>query len=519
MINIFFIYYAISIIVLRLFLLILININRGIKTLPPKFSSFKFSHYSYYLMMSAFVIPVLIWPLITGEDKYTIYFLCFAITGVIGETLLSFLLDTFFDKRFWIYRVDTLLKSYTSSLNFIPWGVGGLIYIGISEFFNFFPTFQELVIFWLVFILAGLILLLSIVINRFTVKNKKNLEFERVDLKSYSLAFAGFILAILITSVLFRNSLFIVVAILFGVIAWVAEYKFGKMCVHFISKRLWVYVYNAKDHGHITSLSIIPFSLAGFYFITIAFILNEINSYFITSYSEKVLIPFQYTYLVGVLAACVIWLIAFILHKEYREKLLWMSTYCIVLGVVAQYYWYTADWWAPQTITNTRVGIEDVLLSFSTGGLALFGYDMLFNKKFDSRFKKYTVKVVIQKVVEFLGLIALCMFVLYEVLEIKSYLSNIISFLIVGGYMIWQRPDIKKDMFSTGILAVVISIPVYFLINIISPGWIEITWFHENLTNIFYLGIPIEDLIWYFAFGFVLAGLYQFVFNERLKED
>lgn len=240
---------------------------------------FNFSVKNYYLLMSAFLIYPVWQAIIAHSFTPLIFLLIFAMAGVLGETLFSVWWHLFFEKRFWVYRVETLAHSYTSLLNFIPWGVGGMIFISIVQFLGsrlplssvdrsipvpFYVTFA-------IFVMLGLAIQLVVWIPVF-----KGRKFKEVNFWNYTFFCLPYILGLSVCYVL-CGKIFLVFALLFAVIAAGAEYLFGKATEFFISKKLWTYSYEAMDNGHFTPLSLVPFSLAGFYFWSIALIYQSLR--------------------------------------------------------------------------------------------------------------------------------------------------------------------------------------------------------------------------------------------------
>ena len=83
------------------------------------------------------------------------------------------------------------------------------------------------------------------------------------------------LLAIAVCTLAYGN-IFILIAVAFGLIGGLAEYLFGKATELFISKKLWAYNHMAMNKGHFTPLSLIFFSLAGFYFWGIGLIIESL---------------------------------------------------------------------------------------------------------------------------------------------------------------------------------------------------------------------------------------------------
>lgn len=77
------------------------------------------------------------------------------------------------------------------------------------------------------------------------------------------------------------------------------------------------------------------------------------------------MLPTQYTYLFGASLFLIPWVTIFLLRKDLRHLLVRIGIVAIPLSLVAEYFWWTKDWWQPQTVTYTIIGIEDIILGFS----------------------------------------------------------------------------------------------------------------------------------------------------------
>src|SRR6266403_2714600 len=93
------------------------------------------------------------------------------------------------------------------------------------------------------------------------------------------------------------------------------------------------------------------------------------------------MIPVKFGYLVGVIAGTVEWLWVFTARKDLRKMMLWFGIILAILGMFMGYFWWTADWWHPATITGTRVGIEDFISGVGIVGITMAIYPLLFKKK------------------------------------------------------------------------------------------------------------------------------------------
>jgi hypothetical protein len=226
---------------------------------------------NYHILASAFAVGVVVEAIARGSLLPIIYFLVFALSGVIGETVFSFWWHHFFAKRFWVYQVDALFHSYTSLLNFIPWGAGGLLYLSIVGYLRVSPPRTFYMIFSILVFLSVLVQIF--IFNLYYRRNRKDFKFHEVNYLNFGLFYLTLFIPVLVTSFIYGPWV-LGITLAFGVVAGVVEYLFGKSTEFFISKKLWLYQYSSFDKGHFTPLSIPAFALAGFYFWIISSFLN-----------------------------------------------------------------------------------------------------------------------------------------------------------------------------------------------------------------------------------------------------
>jgi hypothetical protein len=237
-----------------------------------KVSRFRFSIFNYYVMMSAFVLAVIARVYLEDSWQPLIYFLIFAVAGVIGETIVSIWWRLFFTKRFWVYNVETIDHAYTSWLNFVPWAVGGSLYLNVLQRTTTDPFGDAYANLWLI----ATILCVTFFLMQFGVfKVTRRQPYRSAHILSLVLFFWPIGALIGALAWIYGPQIYMVAAA-FGVIATLAEYLYGKSTEFFISKKLWTYSYGAIDRGHFTPLSIPLFILGGFYFWGIALVLHAI---------------------------------------------------------------------------------------------------------------------------------------------------------------------------------------------------------------------------------------------------
>jgi len=247
-----------------------------VRTGKFQLNRFRFSVFNYYVMMSGFILASVANAFLSSSWHSLFYFGAFAFAGVIGETLVSIWWRLFFVKRFWVYSIETIDHCYTSWLNFVPWAVGGTLYINALSSVVDDPFGHQYEYLWLISgALVVSLFLMQIAIRRLV--QPSNHRYRAVAALNLVLFFWPVVAFVAILAWIYGPNIYFV-ACVFGFVATFAEYLFGKSTEFFISKKMWTYSYLSFDRGHFTPLSVPLFALGGFYFWSIAVVLRHIIS-------------------------------------------------------------------------------------------------------------------------------------------------------------------------------------------------------------------------------------------------
>lgn len=218
----------------------------------------------------------------------------------------------------------------------------------------------------------------------------------------------------------------------------------------------------------------------------------------------------------------IIWLWLFFKLRAYRRDILWMSLGASWIGLCATYFWWIKDWWHPITITGTRIGIEDLFMSVSHLGIGVFGYMLIFHKKTDNKhpISSDAILHVIKRFLLWFFLSFGTTFVFFYFLSIRSFESTLAGMIVAGAYLLIKRPDLLKPMTLSGILFLAVALPIYLLLEKIYPlESASLIYYMGKLTGLIFLGIPIEDLIWYWFLGFFLGGAYPYLTKSKYIDN
>lgn len=227
------------------------------------------------------------------------------------------------------------------------------------------------------------------------------------------------------------------------------------------------------------------------------------------------MLPYRYTYLFGSLVFFIPWLILFIHRPDLRKQIISMSLITAIVGILAEYFLWTKDWWHPQTITDTIIGPEDFLLGLSNGGIAAVLYEELFRKRLYTRVR-HPQRIYLIYILLFVSLISMF---LYFGLKTSSFVITTAGILLTALILLILRRDLLISSCINGFLMVLIVIPVFLVCELVSPGVIRQMWLFSHLTGIVISGAPLEDLVFYFLVGMVSGPLYEYWYGYGLRKE
>ena len=236
-----------------------------------KFKKFRFSVWHYYILMLPLLAGLIISSWQAKSVKPLILFIIFALAGVIGEALTDLWWQKFYVRGLWIYNVETVFRRFTSWLNFLPWALGGLLYLNVANRIvgdRIFPSILPI---------AMTLLVASVLLQIFLfnlLKPSASFKFHQARWFNLIVIYLPIVFTVGILARIFGPIIY-ELALWFAVVGTIAEYLFGKACHIFISKKLWDYTYWSVDSGHFTLLSIPLFCIGGFYFWIISIWVNQ----------------------------------------------------------------------------------------------------------------------------------------------------------------------------------------------------------------------------------------------------
>lgn len=219
-----------------------------------------------------------------------------------------------------------------------------------------------------------------------------------------------------------------------------------------------------------------------------------------------------------------IWGVAYLLVRspEIRRTMLKVSLWTSLLGLTEPLF--VPEYWLPPSLfdlaANTGFDIESLIFSFGVGGLGFVLYFFIFPVKGEEEFTVDERIAARHRYHPWLLLVAPVLFVaLFLVTGLNPIYISVIA-LMVGGVATWYcRPDLKMKMFVSAFLFLGLYFVFFLTLIIFEPGYVLKVWNLPAISGILVAGIPIEELMFAFSFGFFWSTTYEHFAWKKLPGE
>lgn len=217
------------------------------------------------------------------------------------------------------------------------------------------------------------------------------------------------------------------------------------------------------------------------------------------------MIGYKTASLVGILLFLLIWLILFYHKKNVRREMVLMSFLIAPLGPISELF-YFKDYWKPNYLLPLfGFGVEDLFFAFLIGGIAAVIYEELFVRKYKNTKPEKDLHIFILVLA---GLLSMLVFNL--ILGFNSIYVSSVTFFIIGTVILFKRRDLIRNAVFSGLLVAFIMFLFYLIYIKIFPNIITNWWQLDKISGILIFGVPLEEIIWGFAWGFIAGPFYEF---------
>jgi hypothetical protein len=206
---------------------------------------------------------------------------------------------------------------------------------------------------------------------------------------------------------------------------------------------------------------------------------------------------------------------------EIKRDMLVVSSWTSLLGLTEPLF--VPAYWSPLSLfdlaRNTGFDIESFIFSFAIGGIGFSLYMTVFpvghepeiprDEKIDAR-HKYHLPLLLSTPVIFL--------ILLFGTDLNPIYISVIA-MITGGLATWYcRPDLKKKMFVSAVLFLGVYFVYFHTLTALFPGYVQSVWNLKALSGILIAGVPVEELLFAFAFGFYWSTTYEHFTWKKVPE-
>lgn len=221
---------------------------------------------------------------------------------------------------------------------------------------------------------------------------------------------------------------------------------------------------------------------------------------------------FRYTWLIWSAAFLLPWALVFIARPALRHPMLWASARTMPFGLTEPLF--VPAYWNPPSLFDlaqrTGFDLESLVFSGAIGGLGVAGYRALTrlplreltpHQRMSAR-HRWHLPALASPFLVFVGLLPLHWNPIYPA---------ILAMAAGAAATMLCRPDLWRNTLFGG--AVFLALYAVFLLGLkwLWPGYIEAVWNLDALLAWRPAGLPVEELLFGFAFGMYWSSVYEHV--------
>lgn len=224
---------------------------------------------------------------------------------------------------------------------------------------------------------------------------------------------------------------------------------------------------------------------------------------------------YTYAYLIAIAGIGCVWFALYWMRPDLRKQQLKMSLLVAPLAPLSQVLWYAKDYWHPAyifdvTILGVPVGIEEILFGFFIGGIGSVFYEAVFKRR-SIRGPHRTREVLYGTCVGIPAVFA----VLFYGLGMSSIWASILTLFLVSAFFVALDHALIWDAVGTAALMTILCIAMYVGWFALFPDAIHLFWHADGLSGARIGPAPIEEVLWFIAWGAFSGVFYEYWLNVR----
>ena len=221
---------------------------------------------------------------------------------------------------------------------------------------------------------------------------------------------------------------------------------------------------------------------------------------------------YSYVWLLWSSAFLVPWFALYLAARTFRDEMLWVSAATSLLGLTEPIF--VPEYWNPPSLFDlaqrTGFDLESLIFCFAIGGIGAFGYNALARRELQRmpHGERHAARHRFHR----LALAApFLVFVPLYLLPWNPIYAGIVALAIGGAANVMCRPDLARNTLLGGALFAGLYAVFMILLIVTAPGYVEQVWNLAALSGARLGAIPLEELVFGFAFGMYWAGIYEHI--------
>lgn len=216
-----------------------------------------------------------------------------------------------------------------------------------------------------------------------------------------------------------------------------------------------------------------------------------------------------YVYLIGSGIVAIFWFIFYALRADLRKKILLTSIIGGVSGVTEIFF--VPVYWNPQFQVIKILDalfLDSFIFAFFLAGFSSVIYQVLFRKSI------FTIKKIRLELL----FIAPIIFLLHPLFPKISVMVFSFGSMFFGAFLFYiTEKKFGKEILVNGLLTFIFFMIMYFIFwqTFLS---LVVSYNYGNLSGINIVGIPIEELLFFFAVGSYFCMVYEILKKSSLKK-
>ncbi len=222
------------------------------------------------------------------------------------------------------------------------------------------------------------------------------------------------------------------------------------------------------------------------------------------------MVPDDLVWLLWSLAFLVPWGAFYAIFPQHRRAMLWASLFTAPFGLTEPLF--VPEYWSPPSLFDlarrTGFDVESVIFCFGIGGVGA----VLYNVITGSRFEQVSGEWRRAPLHRHHRLALAAPFIAFPPLYFLPWnpiYAGIAAMIVGTAATIACRPDLRFKTWVGGVLFLGYYWIFLVTLDAFAPGYIERVWNLEALSGIIVARLPLEELLFAFAFGAYWAGVYD----------